>query len=210
MNDKLNNQSGRFMGWNERYAGDDYVFGTEPNEFLKEIAHQIPDESEILCLADGEGRNGVYLAKLGHHVTSIDQSSAGLEKAQGLARQNKVELTTIQADLSDYDLGLAQWDCIVSIFFHIPPELQEKIYPRIIQSMKPDGLLILESYTPDQLKFGTGGPPVANYILTMELVRSAFGELEFLHTRELEREVIEGVGHTGHAAVRQLIAVKAD
>ncbi len=98
MNDKLDNQPGRFMGWNERYAGSDYIFGTEPNDFLKSVADQIPDESDVLCLADGEGRNGVYLAKLGHRVTSIDQSSAGLEKAQGLARENKVELTTIQAD----------------------------------------------------------------------------------------------------------------
>lgn len=196
--------------WNNRYAGDDYVFGTEPNDFLKAVAGEMPSNANVLCLADGEGRNGVYLAQLGHQITSVDMSNVGLQKAAKLATASNVTITTIQADLANYDLGETQWDCVVSIFFHIPPKLQQIIYPRIIRSLKPAGLLILESYTPDQLKFGTGGPPVADLMLTLDLARSAFGEMEFLHAEELERDVVEGIGHTGRAAVLQLIARKSE
>lgn len=197
-------------GWNDRYEGDDYFFGTAPNDFLKSVAGEIPSDAKVLCLADGEGRNGVYLAQLDHQVTSVDMSSVGLEKAEKLAAANNISIKTIQADLSEYDLGEAQWDSVVSIFFHIPPKLQQIIYPRIIRSLKPGGLLILESYTPEQLKFGTGGPPVAELMLTFGLAQSAFGEMEFLHAEELERDVVEGAGHTGQAAVLQLLARKSE
>ena len=170
----MSKDKSKHSGWNDRYEGDDYFFGREPNDFLRSVAGEIPGDANVLCLADGEGRNGVYLAKLGHYITSVDRSSIGLEKAEKLAAANNVSITTIQADLSKYDLGQAQWDCVVSIFFHIPPKLQQIIYPRIIQSLKPDGLLILESYTPKH-----------------------------------ERDVVEGVGHTGQAAVLQLIARKS-
>jgi len=206
----MNEEKPKPSVWNDRYAGDDYVFGTEPNDFLKSVAGEISSGAKVLCLADGEGRNGVYLAQQGHQITSVDMSSVGLEKAEKLATANKVALTTIQADLAKYGLGEAQWDCVVSIFFHIPPKLQQIIYPRIIRSLKPGGLLILESYTPEQLNFGTGGPPVAELMLTLELARSGFGELEFLHVEELERNVVEGVGHTGRAAVLQLLARKSE
>ncbi|MFT5098158.1 MAG: SAM-dependent methyltransferase [Candidatus Azotimanducaceae bacterium] len=206
----MNDEKSKRPGWNDRYAGDDYVFGTEPNDFLKSVAGEIPSDANVLCLADGEGRNGVYLAQQGHQITSVDMSSVGLEKAEKLATANKVAITTIQANLAEYDLGEAQWDCVVSIFFHIPPKLQEIIYPRIIRSLKPGGLLILESYTPEQLKFGTGGPPVTELMLTLERARAAFGELAFLHAEELERDVVEGVGHTGRAAVIQLLARKSE
>ena len=203
----MNNKPG-FRNWDERYAYDDYVFGTEPNDFLKFVAAQIPADSRVLCLADGEGRNGVYLASLGHRVTSIDQSRAGLDKAERLADARGVAIETIQADLSTYDLGSECWDCVVSIFFHIPPAVRDIIYPGIIQSLAPDGLLILESYTPAQLAYGTGGLPVAEMMLTLDIVRHSFGELEFLHATETVRDVIEGSGHTGEAAVLQLLAKK--
>ena len=194
--------------WNERYASEDYVFGKEPNDFLNAEAHRLKVNSNVLCLADGEGRNGVFLAAHGHRVTSIDQSAVGLEKANKLAKERSVRLKTIQADLAQHDLGEEAWDAVVSIFFHLPPAPRQMIYPRIIQALKPGGLLILESYTPRQLEFKTGGPPVAENMLTTEIVNAELGELEFLHLEELEREVIEGHGHTGHAAVLQLIGRK--
>jgi SAM-dependent methyltransferase len=144
----MSEEKSKPSAWNNRYAGDDYVFGTEPNDFLKAVAGKIPDDAAVLCLADGEGRNGVYLAQLGHQVTSVDMSSVGLRKAEKLAKASNVSITTIQEDLTNYDLGETKWDCVVSIFFHIPPKLQQIIYPRIIRSLKPGGLLILESYTP--------------------------------------------------------------
>lgn len=194
-----------FPNWDERYATEDFVFGTEPNDFLKQVAKQIPANSNVLCLADGEGRNGVFLAELGHRVTAVDQSKVGLEKAQRLAQERGVVLETVVADLSQYDLGQARWDCIVSIFFHIPPALQQVIYPGVINALKPEGLLILESYIPKQLEFKTGGPPIAENMLTAEIARDAFASLEIERCQELEREVVEGTGHTGHAAVLQFI-----
>ncbi len=96
----MNEEKPKSSAWNDRYAGDDYVFGTEPNDFLKSVAGQISSDAKVLCLADGEGRNGVYLAQKGHQVTSVDMSSVGLEKAEKLATANKVALTTIQADVA--------------------------------------------------------------------------------------------------------------
>lgn len=196
--------------WDERYGSDEFVFGTEPNDFLREVAGQIPPNSEVLCLADGEGRNGVYLATHGHRVTAIDQSKVGLTKAQNLAGQRQVELETIVADLAAYDLGLGRWDCIVSIFFHIPPALQQVIYPKVIAALKPGGVLILESYIPRQLEFKTGGPPTAENMLTAEIAERAFASLNIERCEELERDVVEGFGHTGHAAVLQFLARKPE
>lgn len=202
------NDTGKFRNWDERYADSEYLFGTEPNDFLKSVSGRLPAGSRVLCLADGEGRNGVYLATLGHRVTAVDQSRVGLEKAKLLAEQKQVPIDTIEADLAVYDLGVESWDCIVSIFFHIPPDLRDRIYPRIITALKPGGLLILESYTPAQLKHGTGGPPIADLMLTKEGLANYFSEMSAEHLEELDREVIEGTGHTGMASVVQLLAVR--
>ncbi len=193
-------------GWDDRYSNEDYIFGTEPNDFLKSVAERIPEHGKVLCLADGEGRNGVYLAGLGHSVTSVDQSPVGLAKADRLATERGVSLTTVVADLTEYDLGSECWDAVVSIFFHIPEAPRRQIYERVTQSLKPGGMLILESYTPDQLKFRTGGPPLAELMMTKDIARATFPELEFEHCEELERDVVEGSGHTGRAAVLQVIA----
>lgn len=200
--------SKKFKDWDDRYADSDYLFGTAPNDFLKSVAERLPPNSRILCLADGEGRNGVYLATLGHKVTAVDQSRVGLEKAKKLAKQKQVSIETIKADLAEYDLGVESWDCIVSIFFHIPSSVRAHIYPRIITALKPGSILILESYTPEQLNHGTGGPPIAELMLTKDELAQYFSEMNLEHLQELEREVIEGTGHTGLASVVQLLALR--
>ena len=202
------NDSKKFRDWDDRYAASDYLFGTAPNDFLKTVAHQLAPNSQILCLADGEGRNGVYLAAQGHTVTAVDQSRVGLEKAKKLAQQKQVSVETIKADLAEYDLGVESWDCIVSIFFHIPSEVRANIYPRIIAALKPGGSLILESYTPNQLNHKTGGPPTSDLMLTKDQLTQYFSEMNLEHLQELEREVIEGTGHTGLASVVQLLALR--
>ena len=106
-----------FRDWDERYADSHYLFGTKPNDFLKSVADSLAPHSRVLCLADGEGRNGVFLATLGHRVTAADQSRVGLKKAKKLAEQKQVSIETLEADLSEHDLGVESWDCIVSIFF---------------------------------------------------------------------------------------------
>jgi hypothetical protein len=195
--------------WDERYDGEDYLFGTQPNDFLASVANKIPEGAKVLCLADGEGRNGVYLASLGHQVTSVDLSSVGLHKAQRLAVNQGVTIETIQTDIAEYDIGNDRWDCIVSIFFHIPPTLRDLIYPRIIEGLKKNGALILESYTPKQLEFGTGGPPIADYMLYPADLDLAFADLDIEFLAACERQVIEGTGHTGQASVVQLLARKS-
>tara|TARA_B100000809_G_scaffold24687_1_gene21604 strand:+ start:846 stop:1457 length:612 start_codon:yes stop_codon:yes gene_type:complete len=200
--------SKKFRDWDDRYADSDYLFGTAPNDFLKSVADRLAPNSRVLCLADGEGRNGVYLATLGHKVTAVDQSRAGLEKAKKLAEQKQVSIETIKADLAEYDLGVESLDCIVSIFFNIPSAVRAHIYPRIITALKPGGILILESYTPEQLNHGTGGPPISDLMLTKDELAQYFSEMNLKHLQELEREVIEGTGHTGLASVVQLLALR--
>lgn len=193
--------------WDEKYSADDYVYGTEPNRFLEEHAAELPP-GEVLSLAEGEGRNAVYLAGLGFRVTAVDHSRVGLAKAQRLAAEKGVEIETICADLADFELGEARWDGIVSIFGHLPPEVRRTVYARLPAALKPGGILLLEAYTPDQMGRGTGGPRSVDLLVTAEMLREELLGLEFLHLQELEREVIEGRGHTGLAAVVQLIARK--
>lgn len=193
--------------WDERYAQEGYLFGAEPNDFLREIARHVP-VGEVLCLADGEGRNGVYVASLGHSVTSIDASPVASAKALKLADQKGVAIEAVVADLNEHDLGEARWDCIVSIFFHMPPDMRRAMHARVERAIRPGGYLILEAYTPKQLEYRTGGPPVAEMLMTLDLLREDFPNLEFLHAVEKDRDVYEGKGHAGRAAVVQLLARK--
>lgn len=193
--------------WDERYYGDNYFYGTRPNDFLTQHYAEIP-QGEVLCLAEGEGRNAVFLAEKGYQVTAVDASVVGLQKADRLAAERGVTITTIHADLADFDLGTERWAGIVSIFCHLPPQLRQAIHARLAEALVPGGVLLLEAYTPAQLQFGTGGPPAADMMMNRELLRAEIPGLSFRHLQELERDVIEGEGHTGHAAVVQVIAVK--
>ena len=166
---------------------------------------------KCLLLADGEGRNGVYMAEQGFRVTSVDFSASGLEKARALAQQRGVSIETVQADLADYDLGTEQWDCIVGIYCHFPPAVRNKVLKAIPGALKKGGRFVMECYTPDQLQYGTGGPPTAEPLYTSKLLEEALGQhLEVLRNEELEREVVEGKYHTGKAAVVQFIGKKSE
>jgi len=193
--------------WDEKYSAEHYVYGKEPNAFLAAHAAELPP-GEVLCLAEGEGRNAVYLAGLGFTVTAVDRSVVGLHKAQRLAAEKGVEVETICADLADFELGTARWDAIVSIFGHLPPNVRRQVYRHIPGALRPGGVLLLEAYTPDQMGRGTGGPRAVDLLLTAAMLREELPGLEFLHLEEVEREVIEGAGHTGLASVVQLIARK--
>ena len=190
--------------WDQRYAIKDYLFGTAANDFLQDHAALLP-QKKILCLADGEGRNSVYLASLGYEVTALDNSKVGLQKAQQLAKAKGVQITSLHADLADYDLGTEQWHGIVSIFCHLPPNLRKSLHRKIYAALKPGGVFSLEAYTPKQLQFKTGGPPDA--VLTMQS-KALIDELKPLHlelNQELIRDVHEGIGHTGQGSVVQVI-----
>jgi SAM-dependent methyltransferase len=191
--------------WEGRYGADEFVYGTEPNEFLTEAVAGI-NPGDVLCLADGEGRNGVYLATLGHRVTSVDLTQSGMDKAARLAAERGVELTTVVADLADYDLGSERWDLIVSIFAHTPPPVRRAIHAGVASALRPGGRFVLEAYTPDQIGRGTGGPPVPELTMTLAGLRDELTDLDLEVGRELVRPVVEGSGHTGDGAVVQVIA----
>ena len=193
--------------WDSRYAADEaeYVYGIEPNDFLAASVTDLP-KGNVLCLADGEGRNGVYLASLGHTVTSVDLSAAGLVKAAKLAEENGVALETVVADLADFEFGENRWDLIVSIFAHTPPLIRRRVHAAIADALRPGGAFVLEAFTPDQIGRGTGGPPVAEMMMTLVGLRSELEGMTIQAGEELVRPVLEGVLHTGDGAVVQIIA----
>jgi SAM-dependent methyltransferase len=191
--------------WNERYSEPGYAYGTEPNVFLAAAAGQIP-RGRVLSIGDGEGRNGVHLATLGHAVTSVDSSAVGLAKARALAAERGVTIETIEADLAEFIIAPATWEGIVSIFCHLPPALRRRVHALAAQGLAPGGVLVLEAYTPAQLALGTGGPSLAEMMPTLAVLRDELAGLEFVHALELERDVQEGAFHHGRSAVVQVIA----
>jgi SAM-dependent methyltransferase len=193
--------------WDERYSAEEYAYGTTPNGFLVEKVNCIP-KGKILSLAEGEGRNAVFLAKQGYSVTAVDASLVGLNKARKLAEENDVVVEFIHADLADYDLGENKWDGIVSIFCPLPSSLRKYLYKKVIVALKENGVFLLEAYTPDQLKHGTGGGNSVDVMQSEESLRLELAGLRFKHLTELERNVIEGVYHTGIGSVVQAIATK--
>jgi hypothetical protein len=191
--------------WDDRYSDSDYAYGTAPNDFLVEQAIHIP-AGPILCLAEGEGRNAVWLARRGHPVTAMDASAVGLQKAQRLAEAHGVEITTHHGDLAHFAIVPDAWSGIVSIFAHVPPALRRSVHQGVVSGLRPGGVLILEAYTPEQLRYRTGGPPVAE--LTMELAALAkeLAGLQLVLGREVERDIHEGRYHHGRGHVVQIVA----
>ncbi|MDP1823452.1 MAG: class I SAM-dependent methyltransferase [Archangium sp.] len=192
--------------WDTRYSGEAFMYGTAPNDFLREQVGVLPPGGRVLCLAEGEGRNAVFLAGRGFQVTGVDGSKVGLDKAQRLARERGVKLETIVADLRDFDLGTGRWDAIVSIWCHVPPDLRASLHPRIIAALAPGGVFLLEHYHPKQLEYGTGGPPDAKLLVTRSELEHDFAGLTVLHASEGEREIQEGTGHAGKSFVTRFIA----
>jgi len=193
--------------WDTRYTQPGYAFGTEPNDFLRAVAGQIPSGA-ALCIGDGEGRNGVFLAEQRLAVTSLDASAVGMQKAAALAQARGVALATLVADLAHYQIQPAAWDAIVSIFVHLPPALRRQVHRQAAQGLKPGGVFVLEAYTPAQLSYGTGGPAAADLLMTLADLREDLAGLTLEVGQELVRDVVEGIYHTGRAAVVQVLARK--
>lgn len=193
--------------WDERYSADEYIYGKDPNKFLANSAANLP-KGKILCVAEGEGRNAVYLATHGYEVVAVDSSSVGLEKAKKLANERGVTIETIVADLAHFDIEPESWDGVVSIFAHLPPAARKELHKKIVSGLRPGGVLILEAYRPDQLKYKTGGPPTAELMMTLQSLEDELLGLEFEYAVELDRDVTEGQFHTGTGAVVQIIGRK--
>lgn len=195
--------------WDERYSTEEYAYSKNPNNFLEENYKAIP-KGNVLCLAEGEGRNAVFLARQGYTVTAVDSSQVGLGKAKKLAEEHGVTIELIHEDLADFDLGESKWDGIVSIFCPFPLALRKEVHKKVITGLKPNGVFLVEAYTPDQVKYRTGGGKSVDVMTSKESLIDQLDGLKFSHLIELERKVIEGKYHTGLAAVVQAIALKEE
>lgn len=191
--------------WDERYAQPGFAFGSAPNDFLVSVAARIP-RGRVLCLAEGEGRNAVYLAGLGHEVLAVDQSRVGLAKARALAETRGVRIATEVADLGEYRIPPGAFDGVVSIFAHLPPGPRLRLHAQVVAGLRPGGVVAVEAYRPEQLGRGTGGPPTPDRFPTLAALRRELAGLRIEIAREIERDVLEGRYHTGRAAVVQLLA----
>jgi SAM-dependent methyltransferase len=196
--------------WNERYAAaSGYLFGTEPAIFLKQHAPRLRPGSRVLCLADGEGRNSVYLAGLGMEVTAMDASDVALEKARALALARNVSVTFREADIATWKWEPGRWDAVLAVFIQFAdPALREKIFAGIARTLVPGGLLLLHGYTPEQVALGTGGPKDPEHMYTADMLRDAFRDLEIERLEEYRADIREGEGHSGQSALIDLIARK--
>jgi 2-polyprenyl-3-methyl-5-hydroxy-6-metoxy-1,4-benzoquinol methylase len=194
--------------WNEKYSIEEYFYGLEPNFFLKEMSKQLPKESKILCICEGEGRNAVFLATQGHCVSAVDFSEVAKNKALSLAYEKKVKIDYHVCDLSDFDFGEQNWDVVVSIFAHLHPEKRKKIYLSIIKSLKTKGLFIFEAYTVNQLKFGTGGPRDAELMMSQQILKEEMKGLEWLNLVEGQKNLQEGIGHSGESYTIRGLGIK--
>lgn len=193
--------------WDERYSSEEYIYGKDPNNFLANAVGKIP-KGKVLCVAEGEGRNAVFLAEQGYQVVAVDSSAVGLEKARQLAQERGVSIETIVSDLAHFDIEPDSWHGVVSIFAHVPPQVRKELHKKIVKGLHSGGTLILEAYRPDQLKYKSGGPPTAEFMMTLEGLEEELKGLNFDYGVELDRDVVEGKFHTGKGAVVQIIGVK--
>lgn len=192
--------------WNQRYSSDEFAYGTEPNSFLETNAELLT--GPVLSLAEGEGRNAVFLASLGLEVLGVDGSEQGLAKARKLADSKGVSITTEVADLATYEPPANYYGSVVSISAHLPSNVRRRLYPLVELSLKPGGIILLEGYSKSQLARNTGGPKDPDMLFTADGIVKEFPNCEIILCQETEREVVEGEFHTGLASVVQFIAKK--
>ena len=197
--------------WSARYrdAGEDYLFGTAPNRFLATQAERFGADMRVLSVADGEGRNAVWLAEQGCRVTATEISLVALEKAAKLARSRHVEVAWQQADILNWEWPVEAYDAVVGIFIQFAtPAEQPRQIGGMKQAVKPGGLLFLQGYTPKQLEFRTGGPSTADNLYTADLLREWFADWEIVSLHEHEDTIEEGTAHVGRSALIDLVARK--
>lgn len=192
--------------WDERYAAEEYIYGTDPNAFLAEHADILRDP--VLLLAEGEGRNAVFLASMGLKVHGVDGSAVGLAKAQALAKSKGVTIQTEVADFGTFEPEAGAYGSVVSISAHLPSAIRQRLYPLVERCLRSDGIILLESYAEDQLARNTGGPKDPDMLMTVAKIEREFPNFEPILLQELDREVCEGTYHTGIASVVQFIGRK--
>lgn len=196
--------------WDERYNSDDFFYGTEPNDFLKSVIKFLPPAGKVLSLAEGEGRNAVFLAKNGFDVVGVDSSSVGLKKAQQLADKSGVTIKTVCADLADFTIEKSTYDVVNIIFCHLPRPLRDNVFKAAVAGLKPGGAIVMEVYSTEQLTYNTGGPSDAGWLSTFEELDDYFGELKMVIKQKILRTIYEGERHYGLSSVIQVLAFKPE
>jgi len=196
--------------WNERFDKEEFIFGKEPNEYLVEKTHQyLKPNDKVLCIADGEGRNGVWLAKQGMRVVGFDASDIALAKANQFAKENQVEVDYSFSDTDSFAWHQNAYDAVIGIFIQFAdPAMRERIFKQTYQALKPGGIFILQGYTPKQLEYKTGGPSLIEHLYTEELITDLAKDLQILELCSYEKGLSEGPRHTGMSALLGLVARK--
>lgn len=193
--------------WDRRFAQQDYVFGEEPNAFLARQKERLLPCQSALSVADGEGRNGVWMAGLGLRVTAVEGSRVGQEKAMRLAATRGVTLDFVLADLAAWTWPEAAFDAVVGIFIQFAdPVLRTRMFTGMRRALKPDGLLLLEGYRPEQIAYATGGPRVPENLYTEPMLREAFADMTIELLEAYDAPIEEGSGHAGMSALIDLVA----
>ncbi|NHQ74802.1 class I SAM-dependent methyltransferase [Roseovarius gahaiensis] len=196
--------------WEDRFATPEYIFGQEPSVFLAENAHLLTKGATALAVADGEGRNSVFMAQQGMTVTALEYAPSAIAKAKALAERHGVadQITFLQVDVMEYDWPEV-YDLVAGIFIQfVGPEDRARLFDAMKSSVAPGGLMMLHGYTPQQIEYGTGGPPNPANMYTQTILRDAFSGWEIIRCAEYEREIQEGTGHCGQSALIDLIARK--
>jgi 2-polyprenyl-3-methyl-5-hydroxy-6-metoxy-1,4-benzoquinol methylase len=196
--------------WNERFNQPEFIFGKEPNEYLVEQAsNYLKPNFSVLCIADGEGRNGVWLAKQGMSVTGFDISDIALAKASQFAADSGVNIQYSLCDTDGFHWQANSYDAVIGIFIQFAdPEMRARIFKQVHQTLKPGGVFILQGYTPKQLEYKTGGPSLLEYLYTEEIIRELSREFEILDLQCYEKELSEGAKHSGMSALLGMVAQK--
>lgn len=196
--------------WNERFDTEEFIFGREPNEYLVEKAAEfLKKNDKVLCVADGEGRNGVWLAKQGMQVVAFDASDIALEKAKKFAQDSSVNVAYSFSDTDSFDWQENEYDAVIGIFIQFAdPGMRERIFHQVYHSLKPGGIFILQGYTPKQLEYKTGGPSLIEHLYTEDMIRDLAKKFKILELKSYEKKLSEGPRHTGMSAILGLVARK--
>ena len=196
--------------WDARFAQDGYVFGSAPAGFVARQAWRIAPGKRVLSVAEGEGRNAVFLAEQAARVTAFDGSGIGLAKARRLAAERGVSLDLHHADIADWNWDRAPFDAVLGVFIQFaPPPLRAQVFAGMARALKPGGLLLLHGYAPRQVGYGTGGPPQVANLWTLDLLRAAFAGFEILHEADYDADLAEGSGHRGRSGLIDFVARRA-
>lgn len=205
----MTNSPSKAPRWDDRYSAEGYLFGTRPAQFLQDRVEVFSQGQTALVVADGEGRNSVFLAELGLDVTSFDLSSVGIAKAISLAADSGVTVDMRLANILEWDWKPESFDLVVGVFFQfLTPLERADVFEGMKRSVRPGGKVLIHGYTPKQLEHGTGGPPTASFLYTEDLLADVFAGWHIDELRSYEATITEGSGHVGMSALVDLVATK--